>query len=707
MIRIQSALLVDLERERIRTRVGLVAHVEADPELLVRRVVPHDRRVQLEAPGPEHAAEARHRRLDHQPLVRRHAVRQQQQRAASHHELIDLVGLALRHPVRPHQHQHVDVLRDLLARLDRGLVQLLNRHPGLLDPLHEQLHTRRRLIGRGQEPDPQRRLALQIAQRRRQLRLEPRWVRHELEDLFLIPIFKDAAEPALHGLHLAGAPHGHRLLLDALPLRALAGVPVGVRVEDPHRDLAVRRGGVFVEHVLGLLPPLLQDRRQVAREVAADRERILELAGEVAAQLGERVGALLGEVPAPLHAIPGGADLERDHDGQQRGHEGVRVLQIPAPRPLRRGHVDHRDHQEAGDHRPDPEIDRQQRDRQHAEAEQRLLVPGVAARPALLAVPAYGPHVEVEKQARQRQVEQQIAEVEHAPRYAVEAGAEAHRAQEVDERPKLDLPTEQLVFDRQLVENIRLPDEEEQDPEEQRADEGDDLVLGQRGDEAGQREVGRAEQQRRDVATDDRPEVRRTEERDIDDVARRHGEEQDQHDQARQELAEHEVDVAQRPGQQHLDGPELALLRPEPHGERRHEHDEPDRQEAEEGPQRGLAHGVEVRQRVPGREQEEREQNDIGHDGVEVGLQLARQDCQKSSHCQTLLSVSGSSGGRLAGSGDQLSERRPTSSKKASSRLTMSCLRSVNLPSPLSAPARRSSSEPAATASPATFSLTS
>src|SRR5712692_7868112 len=116
------------------------------------------------------------------------------------------------------------------------------------------------------------------------------------------------------------------------------------------------------------------------------------------------------------------------------------------------------------------------------------------------------------------------------------------------------------------------------DPEGQEHAEGaearDDLVLGQRRNQDAHRQKGSACQKQPEVAGEDRPPLDAREEGDEDRVDERQGQQGHEERPGGQEFARQHFAVADRVGEQQLDGARLLLFGEEPHRQHRHEKQE-------------------------------------------------------------------------------------------------------------------------------------
>ncbi len=117
-----------------------------------------------------------------------------------------------------------------------------------------------------------------------------------------------------------------------------------------------------------------------------------------------------------------------------------------------------------------------------------------------------------------------------------------------------------------------------EDPEEQQQDEGagrgDHLAVGERRDEQAAGDAGPEEEHRAEVARDERHRVEWLNHVDDRGIQQRSSEEDEEHQQAGDELPDHDLAVAQRVRVEELDGAEPPLLGEKAHGEQRHDDQE-------------------------------------------------------------------------------------------------------------------------------------
>jgi len=181
-------------------------------------------------------------------------------------------------------------------------------------------------------------------------------------------------------------------------------------------------------------------------------------------------------------------------------------------------------------------------------------------------------------------------------------------------------------------EHDRLPDDEEEEAGRRREDEGDDLIRRQGGEPQPQGEVGSAEQERAEVAADHRAIVR-VAERDHRDGERQGAEQRGGEEAERgEELPDDDLPVLDREGEEQLRRAELPLLRPQPHGHRRDEEEEDQRDQGEELPQGRLSDDEEAAEEEEMGQHEEDGDEDVGDGGLEVAAEFLPRDRHHSAH---------------------------------------------------------------------------
>ena len=310
-------------------------------------------------------------------------------------------------------------------------------------------------------------------------------------------------------------------------------------------DAGPAAGGhrVLLQQVLHLWHQRCQQRMGLRREIAADHQRLAQLVELLAGRVGQRIQPVVRDVGAH----------RADRCQPQVGHDEVRCRQP--------GH---------------------QRDAAMPAA-------GRVAGPAQLLQPV---QVQRQKHADDRHVVVQVAQVEHATGDRFEAGADTELGQHA-----ANLMAEQR--DQQV-----RADHVEQPADQRRQDQRDDRVVGAAAHRQADGDIGRRQEQRRDIAADHRPDIERPEQRHGD--RQRQGQRQ-RHGHQRQtaaELAEHQCQRRHRRGQQRFQRAGAAFLRPRPHGQRRNQEDQQQRQPLEQRPHVGQVAGEERFQ------PEEREQRD-------------------------------------------------------------------------------------------------
>jgi len=159
-------------------------------------------------------------------------------------------------------------------------------------------------------------------------------------------------------------------------------------------------------------------------------------------------------------------------------------------------------------------------------------------------------------------------------------------------------------------------------------DEGDDLVLGQRGEQGADREVGTGHQGAAEVAGHDNAPVRVAEPADGEGERECQQQGETEKSPRGEKLAQHSVEGGQGQGEEQLDGAAPALLGPEAHAYGGDEEKVEPGVENEKALERGLV-GLEEAADEEGeadRGDEEDDEEHVGHRGAEVAEELTFED---------------------------------------------------------------------------------
>jgi len=194
---------------------------------------------------------------------------------------------------------------------------------------------------------------------------------------------------------------------------------------------------------------------------------------------------------------------------------------------------------------------------------------GARARAPALAIDRQ--HVEGQEDAGDGQVVDQVAQVDHSALDALEPAARTGRTQNLGQER------------RNKIGDHRRAGQVEDAAQQHAQDERDELVVGARRNEQADGRVRRRHEDGGQVAAHDRSPVQRAEQRDGDrqEHGQRQRDDHQRHDG--QELAQDELHLAHRQGQQHFQGAGALLFAPLPHGERCDQEDHQDRHRAEHG----------------------------------------------------------------------------------------------------------------------------
>ena len=250
---------------------------------------------------------------------------------------------------------------------------------------------------------------------------------------------------------------------------------------------------------------------------------------------------------------------------------------------------------------------REQHDRRER-CSARVLNTGRAVQPLLLQEIA----VEGQEERREAGVVEQVAQVEHATLDAGEAAAGAERARHLG-----------ALVAQEARDGVR-PERVEHAADDRGHQEGNDLVVGSAAHAQADRHIGRAEQQRSDVAAENGTPVHLAEHRHRDGEGEREGQRQCHKPHACHELAEHEVACPHRQREQDLERAHLLLLAPLTHGHGRDEEDEQERQRLEQGPHVRQVSDEELRvvEEVDEDDDQEERQKDERDRRQEIGAEL-------------------------------------------------------------------------------------
>ena len=383
---------------------------------------------------------------------------------------------------------------------------------------------------------------------------------------------------------------------DAVALRGLLlGLWIGAGVDYLGGDRAAAGDAVLLQQAADLRRQRRQQGMGALAQVGADHQRLGQILQQGDGRRRQRVGAFRGEVNAQARerAQP---HVEQDQvGGGQRGR-------AERPSSIADGHR--------------------------------------AAAPTL---GVQRQDAGAKKAGGERQVVNQIAEIQDAALDGGEAAAGADLAQ-------------QVAGAAREVGDPRRADQIERAADHRGGNEGDDLVGGARRQEQGERGVGAGHQQRGEVAADHRPRVQVAEQRDRQ--GQRQGQQQRRGHQHldRQELAEHQRERPHRQGEQDLQRPGALLLTPLPHAQRRHQQHHQQRHPREQRPHVGDAAGEErlyPEEREQGRRQEGAH-GDEGQRRAEVAQHLLARDRQRRRHS----SASAASAPRASASNTVSSVRR-------------------------------------------------
>ena len=155
-------------------------------------------------------------------------------------------------------------------------------------------------------------------------------------------------------------------------------------------------------------------------------------------------------------------------------------------------------------------------------------------------------------------------------------------------------------------------------------DEGGDLVGRQRGDEQAERDARRADKEHPEVLARHLSPVEPAQRREGERKRYREGDHDGEQPEAAQELAQHDLPLAEGQREQDLEGARPLLLGPGAHREGRHQEDEDRRDHAEVDPKRRLVAREElVQEEQPhGGEDQVGDRDDVRDRGVEGGLHL-------------------------------------------------------------------------------------
>ena len=149
------------------------------------------------------------------------------------------------------------------------------------------------------------------------------------------------------------------------------------------------------------------------------------------------------------------------------------------------------------------------------------------------------------------------------------------RCSVIDRKPTMTAPGR--------ADRVREPvDDPEHQEDGERQHAGDDLVLGQARDEEPDREEAAAEQQQAEVAGEDRLQLGVPEPEEDRDVDRRHQEHRRKEAHRPEELAEDDLQVRDRRGEQQLDRARPLLFGVGPHRDERHHEEDDDRDVVED-----------------------------------------------------------------------------------------------------------------------------
>ena len=345
----------------------------------------------------------------------------------------------------------------------------------------------------------------------------------EAEHHVLVAVADQDVEVGVDDRRFVAARHLERCRPDAVGLVCLSlDVRILGRVNDLQLDHAARGDFVLLQHV----PDARDQRREqwvgLFAEVAPDQQRLLQIGHQIPGGLRKRILPLCRQIQ------PQAIQREEPH--------------------VEQGHVQH--HQE-------------RRESHAAPVGQRAL-------PRAPSLAVERSHVERQERDGEREIVDQIAQIDHAALDALEVAARADGAQDLSDA---------------VAEEIRhaaRASQVEKATEQHAQNERDDLVVGARGYEEADGRVRRRQQEGSQVTADDRPPIQVPQHLDGDrqeDRQRQRDGDQRHHGQ---ELARHQLDPRDRQCQQHLQRPGALLLAPLAHRQRRDEEDHQHRHPAEE-----------------------------------------------------------------------------------------------------------------------------
>ena len=191
------------------------------------------------------------------------------------------------------------------------------------------------------------------------------------------------------------------------------------------------------------------------------------------------------------------------------------------------------------------------------------------------------PHVEEQERGCQRQVVDEVTQVNDAALDALEATAGADVAQDAAHR-----------FAKEVGDRARAHQVEDAS-QQNREDQCDDLAVSQRRNEKADGGIGRAQQQRCQIAANHRAPVQIAQQRHGDRQRQRQRQRQRHHAHHGQEFAHHKLPGLYGQRHQHLKRAAALLFAPLAHGQRRHEEDQQKRHPLEERAHVGDAAGKE------------------------------------------------------------------------------------------------------------------
>ena len=355
----------------------------------------------------------------------------------------------------------------------------------------------------------------------------------EAKHLVLVAVLHQYVEVGVHQARLVAVCNLERHRSDAvLGVRLVFALRVVRRVDEFQPDAAVPSDFVLGQEILHLRHQRGQQRVGLGAEIAAQQQRLLQLAEVAPGGIRNRVLVALGHVPTQ-EADRREPDIrDQDVGGEEAQH------QPPLP-----------------------------------------MAPRVAV---------FGPAVRVhrvdvhrEEDAHHRGVEVEVAQVQDAARDRLEPRAGADAAQHVGH----------LVADQFGQE--RTAGQVEDAAAEHGQDQGDDLVLGPRREPQSDAEIRGTEQGGRHVAGKDGAPVQVAQHRDRNRQRQREQQRDQQQRPTCHELPDHELIGVGGHGDHELQRARATLVAPHPHREGRGEEDQQDRQRLEHRPHVGDVAGEE------------------------------------------------------------------------------------------------------------------